>query len=66
MTTTLLSQLGAIPVILITLTFLLMRVGEIRQFCKLRDEGQSVMRAATLCCARVSSICCRRAPITAS
>ena len=23
-----------------------MRVGEIRQFCKLRDEGQSLMRAA--------------------
>jgi len=28
-----------------------MRVGEIRQFCKLQDEGQSLMRAATLCCA---------------
>jgi magnesium chelatase family protein len=24
-----------------------MRVGEIRQFCKLQDEGQSLMRAAT-------------------
>jgi len=23
-----------------------MRVGEIRQFCKLQDEGQSLMRAA--------------------
>ena len=23
-----------------------MRVGEIRQFCKLRDEGQSLVRAA--------------------
>lgn len=23
-----------------------MRVGEIRQFCKLRDEGQSLMRSA--------------------
>ena len=23
-----------------------MRVGEVRQFCKLQDEGQSVMRAA--------------------
>ena len=23
-----------------------MRVGEVRQFCKLRDEGQSLMRAA--------------------
>jgi len=36
-----------------------MRVGEIRQFCKLQDEGtvlslskhQSLMRAATSCCA---------------
>jgi len=28
-----------------------MRVGEIRQFCKLQDEDQSLMRAATLCCA---------------
>jgi magnesium chelatase family protein len=27
-----------------------MRVGEIRQFCKLPEEGQSLMRAATLCC----------------
>jgi len=25
-----------------------MRVGEIRQFCKLQDEGQSLMRAANL------------------
>ena len=24
-----------------------MRVGEIRQFCKLQDEGQSLMRTAT-------------------
>ncbi|HKJ38404.1 MAG TPA: hypothetical protein VJ972_06485 [Anaerolineales bacterium] len=28
-----------------------MRVGEIMQFCMLQDEGQSLMRAATLCCA---------------
>ena len=28
-----------------------MRVGEIRQFCRLQEEGQSLMRAATLCCA---------------
>ena len=28
-----------------------MRVGEIRQFCKLQDEGQRLMRAATSCCA---------------
>ena len=28
-----------------------LRVGEIRQFCKLQDEGQSLMRAATSCCA---------------
>jgi predicted ATPase with chaperone activity len=28
-----------------------MRVGEIRQHCKLAEEGQSLMRAATLCCA---------------
>jgi magnesium chelatase family protein len=28
-----------------------MRVGEIRQFYKLPDEGQSLMRAATSCCA---------------
>jgi magnesium chelatase family protein len=28
-----------------------MRVGEIRQFCRLQDEGQRLMRAATLCCA---------------
>ena len=28
-----------------------MRVGEIRQFCRLQDEGQSLMRAATSCCA---------------
>jgi hypothetical protein len=28
-----------------------MRVGEIRQFCRLQDEGQSMMRAATSCCA---------------
>jgi len=26
-------------------------LGEIRQFCKLQDEGQSLMRAATSCCA---------------
>ena len=26
-----------------------MRVGERRQFCKLEDEGQSLMRAATSC-----------------
>jgi len=28
-----------------------MRVGEIRQFCRLQDEGQSLMGAATSCCA---------------
>jgi magnesium chelatase family protein len=28
-----------------------MHEGEIRQFCKLPEEGQSLMRAATLCCA---------------
>ena len=28
-----------------------MRVGEIRQFCKLPEDGQSLMRAATPCCA---------------
>ena len=28
-----------------------MRVGEIRQFGKLKHEGQSLMRAATSCCA---------------
>jgi len=28
-----------------------MRIGEIRQFCQLQDEGQSLIRAATLCCA---------------
>lgn len=28
-----------------------MRVGEIHQFCKLQDEGQSLIRAATLRCA---------------
>jgi magnesium chelatase family protein len=33
-----------------------MRVGEIRQFCKLQDEGQCLMRAATSCCAWASSI----------
>mgnify|MGYP002260791340 CR=1 FL=1 len=27
------------------------RVGEIRQFCMLQDDGQSLMRAATSCCA---------------
>ena len=27
------------------------RVGEIRQFCRVQDEGQSLMRAATSCCA---------------
>jgi len=27
------------------------RVGEIRQFCRLQEEGQSLMRAATSCCA---------------
>ena len=26
-----------------------MRVGEIRQFCKLQEEGQSLMRAVTSC-----------------
>jgi len=28
-----------------------MRIGEIRKFCQLQDEGQSLMRAATSCCA---------------
>ena len=28
-----------------------MRVAEIRQFCKLQEEGQCLMRAATSCCA---------------
>jgi magnesium chelatase family protein len=28
-----------------------MRVGEIRQFCKLPEDAQSLMRAATWCCA---------------
>jgi len=29
-----------------------MRIGEIRQFCQLQqDEGQSLMRVETLCCA---------------
>ena len=28
-----------------------MCIGEIRQFCQLQDEGQSLMRAATPCCA---------------
>ena len=28
-----------------------MRIGEIRQFCKLPEDGQSLMRAATSCCA---------------
>jgi len=28
-----------------------MCIGEIRQFCKLQDEGERLMRAATLCCA---------------
>jgi magnesium chelatase family protein len=28
-----------------------MRIGEIRQFCKLQEEGQNLMRAATPCCA---------------
>jgi magnesium chelatase family protein len=28
-----------------------MRTGEIRQFCKLPEDGQSLMRAATWCCA---------------
>jgi len=28
-----------------------MRVAEVRQFCKLQDEGQSLVRAATSCCA---------------
>lgn len=27
-----------------------MRVGEIGQFCRLQDEGQSLMQAATWCC----------------
>ncbi len=27
-----------------------MRVGEVRQFCQLQDEGQSLMRSATWCC----------------
>jgi len=42
-----------------------MRVGEIRQFCKLQDEGQSLMRAATSCCAG-HNIIYQREPITAS
>ena len=37
-----------------------MRVGEIRQFCRLQDESQSLMRAA------MSQITCQREPITAS
>lgn len=28
-----------------------MRIGEVRQFCSLQPEGQSLMRAATSCCA---------------
>ena len=28
-----------------------MRIGKIRQFCQLQDEGQSLMRAVTSCCA---------------
>jgi magnesium chelatase family protein len=28
-----------------------MRVGEIQQYCRLQDEGQSLMRAAISCCA---------------
>jgi predicted ATPase with chaperone activity len=28
-----------------------MHIGEIKQFCKLPDDGQSLMRTATLCCA---------------
>jgi len=28
-----------------------MRIGEVRQFCQLQPEGQSLMRAATSCCA---------------
>jgi len=28
-----------------------MRIGEIRQFCQLQDEGQSLMHSATSCCA---------------
>jgi len=28
-----------------------MDVGEILQFCKLQEEGQSLMRATTSCCA---------------
>jgi len=28
-----------------------MRVGEVRRFCRLQEEGQSLMRAATSCCA---------------
>jgi magnesium chelatase family protein len=28
-----------------------MRIREIRQFCQLQDEGQSLMRSATSCCA---------------
>ena len=28
-----------------------MHVGEIREYCKLPEEGQSLMRAATSCCA---------------
>jgi magnesium chelatase family protein len=42
-----------------------MHVGEIRQNCKLQEEGQSLMRSATLCCACLSSIC-QRVPIIAS
>jgi len=28
-----------------------MRIGEVRKFCQLQPEGQSLMRAATSCCA---------------
>lgn len=28
-----------------------MRIGEVRQFCQLQPDGQSLMRAATPCCA---------------
>ncbi len=42
-----------------------MRVGEIRKFCRLQDEGQGLMSAATSCCARRNSIY-RRVPIIAS
>ena len=38
-----------------------MRVGEIRQFCKLQDEGQSLMRAGW-----VNSICRRERIIVSS